>query len=157
MTTTGTNADPPRGKINTPLGPVDYQWNDANTCCLGVGRNEDSRIEIRGTPYSFTFHVKRSGEPGAKWERWSYQYPHVTRLGSYGKPPSQACIRQIHDAVLESWQRFADKHPDLARRAERADLQRQIESLKGSIADKREMIASYERQIESLRARQDAV
>ena len=125
--------EPPRGILETPLGPVNFTMTEAAHVYLNSDGSKGQAVTIRGIPYHCAYHCHLVD---GKWTAKDYHDPYLSRKDCH-KEASQAARKTAREVLANAWAEYLAAHPQLSRRAEQAKAAHEVAQLETELADLR--------------------
>jgi hypothetical protein len=124
--------EPPRGILETPLGPVHFAMTEAAHVFLHTESRNNEAITIRGIPYHVSYHCHFVD---GQWAAKDYHDPYLSRKDCFNKEASQAARNTAREALAKAWSEYLAAHPKLSRQAEQAKAAHEVKQLESELAD----------------------
>ena len=125
-------SETPRGKLETPIGTVNFAMTQADHVFLNTDSQEGMVIVIRQIPYHLGFHCYLVD---GQWKAKDWHDPYLSRKDSYAKETSQAARNTAREILSKAWTEYLAANPTLTRAAALAHAQEIVERLRGELAD----------------------
>lgn len=145
--------EPPRGILETPLGPVHFTMTEAAHVYLHTeGRNNEA-ITIRGIRYHVGYHCRLVD---GQWTAENYNNPYLSRTECH-KEASQPARNTAREALAKAWAAYLTAHPNLSRQAEQAKALQEVKQLESELADLEKKVAAKRRELAVAKERQATI
>jgi hypothetical protein len=142
--------EPPRGILETPLGPVNFTMTEAAHVYLNSDGSKGQAVTIRGIPYHCAYHCHLVD---GKWTAKDYHDPYLSRKDCH-KEASQAARKTAREVLANAWAEYLAAHPQLSRRAEQAKATHEVAQLETELADLEAKAAAKRSELAAARKRQ---
>jgi hypothetical protein len=132
--------DYPTGKLDTPLGTVNFAFTQADHVYLHNNTYGDN-IVIRQIPYSVRFHCHLID---GVWKNADWHEPHLSRKDCINKETSQPARKTALEALSKAWTEYLAAHPELTREAALSNAQDTVDRIKADIKELQDQISTKE-------------
>jgi hypothetical protein len=146
--------EPPRGILQTPLGPVNFTMTEAAHVFLHTESRNNEAITIRGIRYHVSYHCHLVD---GKWTAKDYHNPYLSRKDCFNKEASQAARNTAREVLAKAWTEYLAAHPDLSRQAEQAKAAYEVEQLQNELADLESKAAAKRKELLAAKKRQASI
>jgi hypothetical protein len=146
--------EPPRGILQTPLGPVNFTMTEATHVFLHTESRNDEVITIRGIPYHVSYHCHLVDD---QWIAKDYHDPYLSRKDCFNKEASQPARNTAREVLAKAWADYLAAHPKLSRQAEQAKAAYEVEQLQSELADLESKAAAKRRELAAAKKRQASI
>jgi hypothetical protein len=135
-------SDYPTGKMNTPLGMMDWSLTEENHAYLSNFVHD--RIRVGQSEYSVSIHVWRdaNGNWGMKDER-----PYIRKVGipfNKDDTPAPTHKQKIIDVFVGAFEDFIEKNPELRLKAMQYRMDQELKSARGKVDGARKELEKAE-------------
>ena len=146
--------EPPRGILQTPLGPVNFTMTEATHVFLHTESRNDEVITIRGIPYHVSYHCHLVD---GQWTAKDYHDPYLSRKDCFNKEASQPARTTAREVLAKSWAEYLDAHPKLSRQAEQAKAAHEVKQLESELADLESKATAKRKELSAAKKRQASI
>jgi len=144
-------SEPPRGILETPLGPVNFTMTEAAHVFLHTESLNNEAITIRGIPYHVSYHCHLVD---GQWAAKDYHDPYLSRKDCFNKEASQAARSTAREVLATAWTEYLAAHLDLSRQAEQAKAAHEVKQLESELADLESKAAAKRKELSAAKSRQ---
>ena len=145
--------EPPRGILETPLGPVNFTMTEAAHVYLNSDGNKGQVVTIRGIPYHVSYHCHLVD---GQWTAKDYHDPYLNRKDKY-QEASQAARKTAREVLAKAWAEYFAAHSQLSRQAEQAKAAHEVEQLESELADLKATAAAKAAELTAAKKRQASI
>jgi hypothetical protein len=146
--------EPPRGILETPLGPVHFTMTEAAHVFLHTESRDNEAITIRGIRYHVSYHCHLVD---GQWTAKDYHDPHLSRKDCFNKEASQSARNTAREVLAKAWVEYLAAHPKLSRQAEKAKAAHEVKQLESELADLESKAAAKGKELSAAKKRQAAI
>ena len=146
--------EPPRGILETPLGPVNFTITEAAHVFLHTESRNNEAITIRGIPYHVSYHCHLVD---GQWAAKDWHDPYLSRKDCFNKEASQAARNTAREALAKAWSEYIAAHPKLSRQAEQAKAAQAVKQLESELADLESKAAAKRKELTAAKKRQASI
>jgi hypothetical protein len=146
--------EPPRGILETPLGPINFTMTEAAHVFLHTESRNNEAITIRGIPYHVSYHCHLVD---GQWAAKDYHDPYLSRKDHFNKEASQAARNTAREALAKAWSEYLAAHPKLSRQAEHAKIAHEVKQLESELADLDSKAATKRKELAVAKKRQASI
>ena len=146
--------EPPRGILQTPLGPVNFTMTEAAHVFLHTESRNREAITIRGISYHVSYHCHLVD---GQWTAKDWHNPYLSRKDSFGKEASQPARNTAREVLAKAWAEYLAAHPKLSRQAEQAKVAHEVEQLESELADLEQKAAAKRKELDAAKQQQAAL
>ena len=146
--------EPPRGTLQTPLGPVNFAMTEAAHVFLHTESRNHEAIIIRGIPYHVSYHCHLVD---GQWTAEDYNNPYLSRKDRFSKEASQPARKTAREVLAKAWADHLAAHPQLSRQAEQAKAAREVAQLDSELADMESKAAAKRKELSAAKKRQASI
>lgn len=148
------------GKFDALCGQLKYVLTSGNHVFIEEATDDSGQhVAIYGTkgagrniPHHISFHLYLQ-ENGA-WAVQNNSEAYITRRDRFMADPTTTCRKQITECVTASWNEFITQHPELLTTAEGEYLEKEIERVKGEMAEKQAELRELGKELSGFEIRQ---
>jgi len=144
--------EPPRGILETPLGPVNFTMTEAAHVFLHTESRNNEAITIRGIRYHVSYHCHLVD---GQWTAKDYHDPYLSRKDCFNKA-SQPARNTARGVLAKAWTEYLAAHPKLSRQAEQAKAAHEVKQLANELADLESKAAAKRKELSAAKKRQAA-
>ena len=145
--------EPPRGILQTPIGPVNFAMTEAGHVYLNSDGSKGQVVTIRGIPYHVSYHCHLVD---GQWTAKDYHDPYLNRKDKY-QEASQAARKTAREVLAKAWAEYLAAHSQLSRQAEQAKAADQVERLEGELADLESKTAAKRAELKAAKKQQASI
>ncbi len=146
--------EPPRGILETPLGPVHFAMTEAAHVSLHTESRDNEAITIRGIPYHVSYHCHLVD---GQWTAEDYNNPYLSRKDCFNKEASQPARNTAREVLGKAWTEYLAAHPKLSRQAEQAKAAQEVTQLESERADLESKAAAKRKELSAAKKRQASI
>jgi len=146
--------EPPRGILETPLGPVHFAMTEAAHVFLHTESRNDEAITIRGIRYHVSYHCHLVD---GQWTARDYHDPYLSRKDCFNKEASQPARTTAREVLAKVWADYLAAHPKLSRQAEQAKAVHEVKQLESELADLENKAAAKRKELAAAKKRQASI
>ena len=146
--------EPPRGILETPLGPVNFSMTEAAHVFLHTESRNNEVITIRGIPYLVSYHCHLVD---GQWTAKDWHDPYLSRKDCFGKEASQPARNTAREALAKAWSEYLAAHPQLSREAEQAKAAHEVKQLESELADLESKAAAKRKELSAAKKQQASI
>jgi len=146
--------EPPRGTLETPLGPVNFTMTEATHVFLHTESRNDEVITIRGIPYHVSYHCHLVD---GRWTAKDYNNPYLSRKDHYNKEASLPARNTAREVLAKAWTEYLAAHPKLSRQAAQAKAAHEVKQLQSELADLESNAAAKRNELSAAKKRQTSI
>jgi hypothetical protein len=143
--------EPPRGILETPLGPVNFTMTEAAHVFLHTESRNREAITIRRIPYHVSYHCHLVD---GQWTAKDWHDPYLSRKDSFSKEASQPARKTAREVLAKAWADYLAAHPKLSRQAEQAKVAHEVKQLESELADLESKAAAKRSEVAAAKKRQ---
>ena len=146
--------EPPRGILETPLGPVNFTMTEAAHVFLHTDSRNREIITIRGIPYHVSYHCHLVD---GQWTAQDWHNPYLSRKDCSNKEASLPARNTAREVLAKAWAEYLAAHPKLGRLAEQAKAANEVKQLESELADLESKTAAKRSELAAAKKRQAAI
>ena len=108
--------EPPRGILETPLGPVNFTMTEAAHVFLHTEAGTMRQSRSGESRYHVSYHCHLVD---GQWTAKDYHDPYLSRKDCFNKEASQAARNTAREVLAKAWTEYLAAHPQLNRQADK--------------------------------------